>query len=176
MSHLQSPSRPSLRYHAGMDGVRRLSSVLSAGAQRVVVACLLFASCQSNASDVDEASANLAVKDQSRITGETDVIAATDTRERTLVRELAHVVMSEHCGDCHFDDSPDVVPAALEIFNLNDPLWYTQLDETRLLSSKRRVDEQGSNDDKRVFDQFVATEIQLRRAALDTDPTPTLMP
>lgn len=158
---------PAMRYHAGMtanierpDPHRSASFRALSPLVAVLATCLLApAACQP---DADHHSESTTQPMAALSADEPAAPSAEEARERALVRELAHVVLSEHCGDCHFDDSPNAVQAALGIFNLNDPLWYTRLDLARLQSSKRRVDEQGSDDDKRTFDRFVAMENALR--------------
>ena len=87
---------------------------------------------------------------------------ANDSAEVRLIREQAHVVLLELCGSCHTDDSEEANPGALTIFNLHDPDWHTRFDVPRLQSAKGRIDVQGSDDDKRVFERFVAQEIAVR--------------
>ena len=125
--------------------------------------CLLalccHSGCQEESGDVEtapSAAANIASEDRLRP-------APTDGVELQRIREEAHVVLLEHCGSCHTDDSPEANPGALGIFNLHDPDWHARFDLAKLQSAKGRVDVQGTDDDKRAFDAFVAAESALRQ-------------
>ena len=63
-------------------------------------------------------------------------------KEGDLAKDLAQdarQILDVHCGTCHREDSPDALPGALAVFNLNHDDWYAGLPEARLENAAGRI-------------------------------------
>jgi hypothetical protein len=65
------------------------------------------------------------------------VAIAADPREAT--RRGAHDALAEHCGECHEAHRPTAKPAALAIFDLDQPDWPSRFNEHRYESALMRL-------------------------------------
>jgi hypothetical protein len=66
-----------------------------------------------------------------------DAPAAADPRDAT--RRAAHAVLVEYCGSCHEGHRPTAKPAALAIFDLDQPDWPARFDDHRFASALGRL-------------------------------------
>jgi mono/diheme cytochrome c family protein len=48
-------------------------------------------------------------------------------------------VITRHCGSCHTRSSAEAKPAALAVFDLEDPIWLSKLTPDQRESAKRRL-------------------------------------
>jgi hypothetical protein len=56
----------------------------------------------------------------------------------TAIRDAAHRVMSARCGECHESHRPTAKPAALAVFDLDQPDWPSRFDAGRFDAGLRR--------------------------------------
>ena len=54
------------------------------------------------------------------------------------IRDAAHRVMSARCGECHESHRPTAKPAALAVFDLDQPDWPARFDAPRFDAGLRR--------------------------------------
>lgn len=68
-----------------------------------------------------------------RVAARAPVPAARDGHadRRLAIRKAAHDALAEHCGACHEGHLPTAKPAALAIFDLDQPDWPARFDARR---------------------------------------------
>src|SRR5688500_15955308 len=65
-------------------------------------------------------------------------LTPTAAPDLTAIRTRAHAVMSSRCGSCHDSHRPSAKPAALAIFDLDQPDWHTHFDDARFATGLNR--------------------------------------
>jgi mono/diheme cytochrome c family protein len=96
-------------------------------------------------------------------------------------REAARYILEKHCGVCHRDDSPDALPAALRVFDLDRIDFQATMSDAQLRNAKWRLEQQSQFSDAELhelsrfggrvapadlhtFDAFVTQELARRHA------------
>ena len=92
------------------------------------------------------------------------VVVAADPRGAT--RRGAHDALAEHCGECHEGHRPTAKPAALAIFDLDQPDWPARFDEHRYESALSRLTKKSAA----ARDAFIAFRDAERRGSPATLP------
>jgi hypothetical protein len=94
------------------------------------------------------------------------LLVATTAAADQPPREAARYILEKHCGACHRQDSPDALPAALRIFNLNQIDFAATMSDAQLSSARGRIEHQGvAARDVATFVAWVQEELAHRRAA-----------
>jgi hypothetical protein len=93
--------------------------------------------------------------------------------DRSSQMQEARLVLEEHCGLCHREDSPQAKRLALAVFNLNKGDWSASMSDDQLRNARGRLvdapsggDPAGAEDVAR-FDAFVKAELSRRREAAE---------
>lgn len=73
----------------------------------------------------------------------------------------AGTVLAQHCSPCHDSTDPEAKPAALDVFDLEQPQWWLTMSDARLEEARTRVQELGaaSDDERRTMDAFVEARL-----------------
>lgn len=70
-------------------------------------------------------------------------------------------VLAQHCSPCHDSTDPERKPAALDVFDLEEPQWWLTMSDAQLEEARMRVQELGaaSDDERRTMDAFVEARL-----------------
>lgn len=70
----------------------------------------------------------------------------------------AALVLAQHCVPCHDSTDPEAKPAALQVFDLQQPQWWLLMSDPQLDVARERLEqlEAATDDDRRKLDAFLA--------------------
>jgi mono/diheme cytochrome c family protein len=95
--------------------------------------------------------------------------------ELRAARDAARMVLSEHCGSCHTNRLPTALPAALAVYDLDEPGWAVRMSAAQLDSASWRLKEPLApggtpNDVSAAEGERFARYVALEKAARATAP------
>jgi len=76
----------------------------------------------------------------------------------------AGMVLAEHCTPCHDSTAPEANPAALQVYDLEQPQWWLTMSDAQLEDLRMRIQElEAASDDQR---RRVSTFVEARKRQL----------
>jgi mono/diheme cytochrome c family protein len=78
--------------------------------------------------------------------------------EADAIAAEAALVLAQHCSPCHDSTDPGAQPAALQVFDVEQPRWWILMSDAQLEEARLRVQEleAATDDDRRKLDAFAA--------------------